>query len=379
MVAATSKPGHRPERTSLEGVETEAFLHVQVAEHASGEEAESERDEPDHHRPERPDLLQSSECRLDGHHVLLLVLLEHLAEDGTHLLLSAAGLRDLEGEEGEDQDGNAEDEVRPSPPLHAAGDRRDDTDQQRARDSYHGADRHRRRAHPPSNGDRVGVGEQRAVDRAGVRLRDTHPEAGQEEGERVHGEATEEDHDGEGETGEADDARPPAPVRQVPHRQRPEHQERARGGGDEGDDTVGDAEGVSNVGSEDAQRGVLEFVEAVQQQQDRERERATAQQTLLEGHRLLADSGERVVVEEQVSLERLGGLAVSLRVEDARRHCGERPLGSRGTLGHGAIFRHEAGPRVVRVSPRSCRRPVPGPTSRCTAADRRPRSAVAHS
>ena len=53
------------------------------------------------------------------------------------------------------------------------------------------------------------------------------------------------------------------------------------GGGDERDDTVGDAEGVSNVGSEDAQRGVLEFVEAVQQQQDRERERAAAQQTLL--------------------------------------------------------------------------------------------------
>src|SRR6187455_2499177 len=109
MIPATAND--HAERTSLEGVETEALLHVQVAEDTTREEAEPERDEPDHHGPERPNLLQSSKGRLDRHHILLLVLLEHLAEDGRHLLLSAAGLRDLEGEEGEDQDGNAEDEV----------------------------------------------------------------------------------------------------------------------------------------------------------------------------------------------------------------------------------------------------------------------------
>src|SRR4029077_20615301 len=87
------QPGHCPERTSLEGVETEALLHVQVAEDTTREEAEPERDEPDHHGPERPNLLQSSKGRLDRHHILLLVLLEYFAEDGRHLLLSAAGLR----------------------------------------------------------------------------------------------------------------------------------------------------------------------------------------------------------------------------------------------------------------------------------------------
>ena len=80
---------------------------------------------------------------------------------------------------------------------------------------------------PAAHVDRVGVGQQRAVDAVGARLRDAGTEAGQEEHEDVGGEARRGHHQAEDEGGPADDGRragsgrPASPSGTMPRTRKP--------------------------------------------------------------------------------------------------------------------------------------------------------------
>ena len=154
--------------------------------------------------------------------------------------------------------------------------------------------------HPAAGGDRVGVGEQGAVDRDRVGLADAGEEASDEEVEGVDGSAGQEREEAEREAGEADDRAASHPVGQPSHRAGAEHEERHRRGGDERDRAVGDVERLGDVGAEDVDRRLFEFVERVEDQQHHEGEEATLAEALLERHLLAADAGEEVVGEQDV-------------------------------------------------------------------------------
>ena len=156
------------------------------------------------------------------------------------------------------------------------------------------------------DGDRVGLG-------------DAGEEAGDEQHEGVDGGAGQEHEETEGEAGDADDRASTDPVGEPPHGAGAEHEERHRCGRDEGDRAVGDAEGLGDVGAEDVDRGLLEFVEGVEQQQHDEGEEAAFAEPFLERHLVAADTGQEIVGEDDVGrplgLTRLAG---GLFIE----HCG---------------------------------------------------------
>ena len=137
------------------------------------------------------------------------------------------------------------------------------------------------------DGDRVGLG-------------DAGEEAGDEQHEGVDGGAGQEHEETEGEAGDADDRASTDPVGEPPHGAGAEHEERHRCGRDEGDRAVGDAEGLGDVGAEDVDRGLLEFVEGVEQQQHDEGEEAAFAESFLERHLVAADTGQEVVGKDDV-------------------------------------------------------------------------------
>ena len=122
--------------------------------------------------------------------------------------------------------------------------------------------------------DGVGVGQQRTVHRQRVRLGDAGPEARPEQHERADGQAGQEHHGAEHEAGDAHDGPPLVTVGEVPHRHGAEHEERRRSRRDEHDHPVAHPEGVADVRGEHGHRRRLELVEAVEDQQDDERERS---------------------------------------------------------------------------------------------------------
>ena len=77
---------------------------------------------------DRADLLEAGERRLHRDRASGRVV-DDLAEHVLHLVLAARGLRDPEGEDGEDERRQAEQEERPAPALVAAGQRGDAADE----------------------------------------------------------------------------------------------------------------------------------------------------------------------------------------------------------------------------------------------------------
>ncbi len=282
----------RGEHPALERLEAEAVLQVQVAEHASGEQAEAERDEAEHHGAVGADLLEPREGGLDRDRLRLGLLLEHLTEDLAHLLLAAPWFGDAEREEREDERRDAEDVEGPPPTLVTTGDRSDPADEQRAEDPHRAAGRHRHAAEAATHADRVPVRDQRSADRAVVGLRDADTEPGEEQRERVDRLAAGEHHRPVEQVGEADDPVPAVAIGEVSHREGAEDQEGARRADHERDRPVRHVQRVGDVGREQAERSALELLQRRQEDQDDERVGAALREPLAQRHRLAADAGQ---------------------------------------------------------------------------------------
>ena len=161
---ATKRPPTLPSRPRSKASRPNSLLDVQVLEDGAGEQPEADGGEGDQHRVQRADLLEPGERRLDrdrrGPGV------DDLAEHVLHLELAAGGSGIRKARNGERERREAEQEEGPPPPVVATGERGDAADERRADRADQQARAHRGGADPTADADRVGVGEQRAVDRA---------------------------------------------------------------------------------------------------------------------------------------------------------------------------------------------------------------------
>ena len=117
-------------------------------------------------------------------------------------------------------------------------------------------------------------------------------------------------------------------VREPPHRERAEHDERTRSRADEHDRAAADAERISDVGREHTQRRARQFVESHDREQHRKHPHAAALQTLPQRHRLVADTGKLGVGQDDLlAALRLRGLTECL----LREHRGRQRRRRLGT------------------------------------------------
>ena len=180
------------------------------------------------------------------------------------------GSRNPEGEDRHQQDRDGQDVEGPAPAVRATHLRGDEAHQQRAEGHGRAAAHPHGRVDPAAHADRVGVGQQGAVDAVGTRLRDAGAEAGQEEHEDVHGQARGEHHQPEHEGGPADDGRAAVTVGQPSHGDDAQDQEAARDAGHEGDGAGRDVKRGLDVRRQDGQSRGLEVVQGDDDGQDDE-------------------------------------------------------------------------------------------------------------
>ena len=165
-------------------LEAEVVLQVEVLQHGAGEQPEAERRERQHHASCSVRIWLSRANAASIEIGRLLVSLDDLAEHVLLLELAPRRLRDAEREERQrdrtgkpEQRGTAQRQPS-SPPASAAMpptiDRAEHAGQARPRRRSSGAD-------AAADADRVGVGDQRALHRVGVRLRHADAEPGQEQ------------------------------------------------------------------------------------------------------------------------------------------------------------------------------------------------------
>ena len=188
-------------------------------------------------------------------------VLDDLAEDVLLLELAARRLLQLEREDRDDRDREAEQHERPAPAVVATDGRRDAGDDDRTEHADEARPHRQPGVDAPARADRIGVADHRSLHRVGVRLRHADAEPRPEQLERVGDRTTEREEAGEREVGPADDRWTAVSVGQPAHRQRAEHQERARRRGEEHDGAVAHPERVAEVGCEHRQGRRLELLQ----------------------------------------------------------------------------------------------------------------------
>ena len=132
----------------------------------------------------------------------------------------------------------------------------------------------------------------------------------------VHRRARKSAEGGEGPAGYAHDGAAPEAVGQPSHRSGAEHEEHERRSADGGDGPVAYPEALPDVGTQDGHRAVLQFVEAVQGQQNKKRSVAALEQAFFEGRLLAAHTGQQIVGEQHLGL--LGITPSGLALEHRR-------------------------------------------------------------
>ena len=143
-----------------------SLLDVQALEDRRGEQPEADGGEGEQRHVHRLDLLEPGERRLDRHRRRPGV--DDLAEHVLHLVLASGGLGDPEAKNASRTSGDAEHEERPAPPVVAAGERGDGAHECRADGTTTSSPEPIVAAlMPPADADRIGVGDQRRVDRGG--------------------------------------------------------------------------------------------------------------------------------------------------------------------------------------------------------------------
>lgn len=214
------------------------------------------------------------------------------AEDVVALPLAPGRLRQQERGQRHHRDGDAEQVVGPAPAVDPAHRRSDAAHEDRAEHADQPAGPARHRAHAAPDADRIGVGQQRSVDRQRVGLGDAGPEPAAEQREGVDRHPRREHQRPEDHAGHADDRAPPVAVGQPAHGHRAQHGEGHRRRRDEHDGAVADAERVADVGRQHGQHRALELVERVGDQQHDEDRRAAPAQSLAQRHLVAAHAGQ---------------------------------------------------------------------------------------
>ena len=229
---------------------------------------------------------------------------------------SALGFGEAQGEDAEQHRRQGQDEVSPPPCVVAADEHGNAAHHERPEQLSDRSTDPFERKDPRPGLNRVGVGDQRVRHGDAIGLPEPGAGRGPEELERVDNQAGQEGRAGPEERHDRNENDPIDAVGERCHR---------HGAEDEGDttepehaeqDRVRDPEAALDVGGEDA-NGSGQFVDQVEQQQEDGHALASSSECLPQGHRLVADAGEKVVGESDPTVAfGLGALPGSLFVEN---------------------------------------------------------------